>query len=58
MNEVARLKQEVVMLKKNVRDLQEQLGYAYTRLKEEIEKNETKPDKGLYNPDAGHIEDE
>ena len=29
-----------------------------TRLKEEIEKNEKKPDKGLYNPDAGHIEDE
>ena len=49
---------EIDMLRKNVRDLQEQLRYAYTRLKEEIEKNEKKPDKGLYNPDAGHIEDE
>ena len=50
---------EVEILKKNVRDLQEQLRNAYVRIKqlrEELDKN--KPDKGLYNPDAKHIKDE
>ena len=47
---------EIEILKKNVRDLQEQLRTAYVRikqLKEELDK--TKPDNGLYNPDASHI---
>tara|TARA_X000001388_G_C2128189_1_gene83955 strand:- start:199 stop:357 length:159 start_codon:yes stop_codon:yes gene_type:complete len=50
---------EIEILKKNVRDLQEQLRNAYVRIKqlqEEIDKN--KPNKGLYNPDAGYIKDE
>ena len=50
---------EIEILKKNVRDLQEQLRYAYIRiqqLREELDKN--KPNKGLYNPDASHIKDE
>ena len=50
---------EIEILKKNVRDLQEQLRTAYVRIKqlqEELDKN--KPDKGLYNPDAKHIKDE
>ena len=50
---------EIEILKKNVRDLQEQLRYAYIRIKqlrEELDKN--KPNKGLYNPDASHIKDE
>ena len=48
---------EVEILKKNVRDLQEQLRNAYVRIKqlnEELDKLK-KPDKGLYNPDANHI---
>ena len=48
---------EIDILRKNVRDLQEQVRYLTIRLKQEIEKNEKKPDEGLYNPDAGHIED-
>ena len=51
---------EIEILKKNVRDLQEQLRTAYVRIKqlnEELDKLK-EPDKGLYNPDAGHIEDE
>ena len=50
---------EVEILKKNVRDLQEQLRTAYVRIKqlqEELDKN--KPDKGLYNPDASHIDED
>ena len=50
---------EIEILKKNVRDLQEQLRYAYIRIKklqEELDKN--KPNKGLYNPDASHIKNE
>jgi len=50
---------EMELLKKNVRDLQEQLRHAYVRIKqlqEELDKN--KPNKGLYNPDASHIKDE
>ena len=58
MNEIDILKQEIKILKKNVRDSQEQIRYLTIRLKQEIEKNEKKPDEGLYNPDAGHIEDE
>ena len=49
---------EIEILKKNVRDLQEQLRTAYVRIKqlnEELDKLK-KPDKGLYNPDASHIE--
>ena len=49
---------EIDILRKNVRDLQEQVRYLTIRLKQEIEKNEKKPDEGWYNPDAGHIEDE
>ena len=49
---------EIDMLRKNVRDLQEQVRYLTIRLKQEIEKNEKKPDEWLYNPDAGHFEDE
>ena len=49
---------EIDILRKNVRDLQEQVRYLTIRLKQEIEQNEKKPDEGLYNPDAGHIEDE
>ena len=48
---------EIEILKKNVRDLQEQLRAAYVRIKqlnEELDKLK-KPDKGLYNPDANHI---
>ena len=48
---------EIEILKKNVRDLQEQLRNAYVRIKqlnEELDKLK-KPDKGLYNPDANHI---
>ena len=48
---------EIEILKKNVRDLQEQLRTAYARIKqlnEELDKLK-KPDKGLYNPDANHI---
>ena len=47
------------VLRKNVRDLQEQLRHAYIRIKqlrEELDKN--KSNKGLYNPDASHIKDE
>ena len=58
MNEIDILKQEIKILKKNVRDSQEQIRYLTIRLKEAREKNEKKPDEGLYNPDAGHIEDE
>jgi len=50
---------EIEILKKNIRDLQEQLHHAYVRIKqlrEELDKN--KPNKGLYNPDASHIKDE
>ena len=49
----------IEILKKNVRDLQEQLRHAYIRIKQlrdELDKN--KPNKGLYNPDASHIKDE
>ena len=49
---------EIEILKKNVRDLQEQLRTAYVRIKqlnEELDKLK-KPDKGLYNPDAIHID--
>ena len=49
---------EIDILRKNVRDLEERVSYLTVRLKQEIEKNEKKPDNGLYNPDAGHIEDE
>ena len=48
---------EIEILKKNVRDLQEQLRNAYVSIKqlnEELDKLK-KPDKGLYNPDANHI---
>ena len=48
---------EIEILKKNVRDLLEQLRNAYVRIKqlnEELDKLK-KPDKGLYNPDANHI---
>jgi uncharacterized coiled-coil DUF342 family protein len=49
---------EIEILKKNVRDLQEQLRTAYVRIKqlnEELDKLKSKPDEGLYNPDASHI---
>ena len=49
---------EIEILKKNVRDLQEQLRTAYARIKqlnEELNKLK-EPDKGLYSPDASHIE--
>ena len=48
---------EIEILKKNVRDLQEQLRTAYVRIKQlnkELDKLK-KTDKGLYNPDASHI---
>ena len=41
---------EIEILKKNVRDLQEQLRTAYVKIKQLKE-----PDKGLYSPDASHI---
>ena len=50
---------EIEILRKNVRDLQEQLRTAYVRIKqlrEELDKLKSKTDKGLYNPDASHID--
>ena len=48
---------EIEILKKNVRDLQEHLRNAFViikQLNEELDKLK-KPDKGLYNPAANHI---